>query len=143
MGFQHDDYGKRLRQLFQCPEPYDRRRFRLNHDTADPERLRSRNRHSISVRHPGKELGTWAGGGFARFLLHLLPSDDKVIVFAIIPPRTWRHVAHVHKLPVRYVSWRESQVITNCRRNAQARAMSRVWLGPLILKNILKVISEK
>lgn len=49
-GFQHDDHGRRLRQLFQCPEPDDRRRFRLNHDTANPERLRDRNRHSISLR---------------------------------------------------------------------------------------------
>jgi len=41
--------GRRLRGLFQCTEPDDRRRFRLKHDIPNSERLRSRNRDQVHL----------------------------------------------------------------------------------------------
>ena len=66
-----------------------------------------------------------------------------MIVVAIVTPWTGRHLAHFHKLPIRHIGWCQTEIITDRRRNVQARPMVEIWLRPLILENVLKMISAK
>ena len=48
-------------------------------------------------------------------LFVLTACDDKVVVFAVAPPRTRRHITNFDELPIGHVGWRQSQVIAHRR----------------------------
>ena len=70
-----------------------------------------------------------------RSLLALPPGKDEVIVFTVASPRAGWHVAHFHKLPIRNVDWRKTEVIPDGRGNVQACAMIGIRLWPLIWRS--------
>src|SRR5438874_11584620 len=47
-------------------------------------------------------------------LLVLTTRDDKVVIFAVAPPRPRWHVTNFDELPIGHVGWRQSQVIAHC-----------------------------
>jgi hypothetical protein len=46
-------------------------------------------------------------------MLHLSPSDNEMIVFAVASPRAGRHIADLNKLPISHVDWRKAEIIVN------------------------------
>ena len=58
-----------------------------------------------------------------QLLFHLAPSEYEIVVVAIGAPRTWRHIAHLYKLPVGNVGRLQSKIVTNSRRDVQPGAM--------------------
>ena len=78
-----------------------------------------------------------------RVLLHLPPSDDEMIVFAVASPWAGRHVTDFDKLPVDDVGWRETEIIAHSGRNVQTSSVVNIWLGTLISEDVLKMIGEK
>src|SRR6266487_6364150 len=51
--------------------------------------------------------------------LGLPPRDDEMVVFAVAPPGTRRHIPRLDKLPIGRVRRLESEVIADCGRNIQ------------------------
>src|SRR6266567_1413261 len=66
-----------------------------------------------------------------------------MIVIAVVSPRTRRHIAHFHELPVSDVSRRQSQIIANCRGHIQTGSMVKIRLRPLIPEDVLKMIGPE
>ncbi len=56
---------------------------------------------------------------FLQVLLGLPPRDDEMVVFAVAPPGTRRHIPRLDKLPIGRVRRLESEVIAECGRNIQ------------------------
>src|SRR5437660_689059 len=52
-----------------------------------------------------------------QWLLELPSCDNEVVVFSVAPPGARGHIAHLDKLPVRYVRRRKPKVIANGWRN--------------------------
>src|SRR5436853_6014076 len=63
-----------------------------------------------------------------------------MIVVAVGPPRPWRNIAHLDKLPVGNVGRLETQIITNRGRHIETSAAIEVRFRLLILKHILVMI---
>src|SRR5207244_6093246 len=80
---------------------------------------------------------------FLQSLLGLASRNDEMVVFAVASPRARRHIAHFDKLPVRPVDLREFEIIADGGRNTQTSAVISIWLGALVLENVLKMIGEK
>jgi hypothetical protein len=80
---------------------------------------------------------------FLQLLLGLPPRDDEMVVFAVAPPGTRRHVAHFGKLPIGRVRRLESEVIADCGRNIQPGPIVQIWLWPFILEHVLEMIRAK
>src|SRR5581483_5894056 len=76
-------------------------------------------------------------------LLVLTTRDDKVVVFAVAPPWTRWHIANLYKLPISYIGWRQSEVVTNGRRNIQASTVVKIRFGTLVPEDILEMICAK
>src|SRR6266496_4389530 len=102
------------------------------------------------LRHLTRQIGQvevlllrCTGTSFSQTLLGLAAGNDEVIIFAVAPPWTRRHIANFDKLPIGHVSWRESEVIAHGRGNIQAGSMVQIWLWPFILEHILEVIRAK
>jgi hypothetical protein len=80
---------------------------------------------------------------FLQSLLGLLPRDDEMVVFAVAPPGTGRHIPRVDKLPICRVRRLESEVIADCGRNIQPSPIVQIWLWPFILEHVLEIIRAK
>jgi hypothetical protein len=65
-------------------------------------------------------------------LLGLPPRDDEMVVFAVAPPGTRRHIPRLDKLPISQVRRLESEVIADCGRNIQPSPIVQIWLWPFI-----------
>src|SRR6266542_2422401 len=66
-----------------------------------------------------------------------------MIVFAVVAPRTWRHVTHLDKFPIDHVGRRKSEIIADGRRNVQTGSVVSVRHRTLFPKNILKMMGHK
>ena len=75
--------------------------------------------------------------------LGLPPRDDEMVVFAVAPPGTRRHIPRLDKLPVGRVRRLESEVIADCGRNIQPSSIVQIWLWPFILEHVLEMIRAK
>jgi hypothetical protein len=80
---------------------------------------------------------------FLQVLLGLPPRDDEMVVFAVAPPGTRRHIPRLDKLPIGRVRRLESQVIADCGRNIQPSPIVQIWLWPFILEHVLEMIRAK
>src|SRR6266487_4731588 len=76
-------------------------------------------------------------------LLGLPPRDVQMVVFAVAPPGTRKHIPRLDKLPIGRVRWLESEVIADCGRNIQPSAIVQIWLWPFILEHVLEMIRAK
>ena len=76
-------------------------------------------------------------------LLGLPPRDDEMVVFAVAPPGTRRHIPRLDKLPIGRVRRLESEVIADCGRNIQPSPIVQIWLWPFILEHVLEMIRAK
>src|SRR5206468_643157 len=76
-------------------------------------------------------------------LLGLLPRDDEMVVFAVAPPGTRRHIPRLDKLPIGRVRRLESEVIADCGRNIQPSPVVQIWCWPFILEHVLEMIRAK
>ena len=76
-------------------------------------------------------------------LLGLPPRDVQMVVFAVTPPGTQRHIPRLDKLPIGRVRRLESEVIADCRRNIQPSPIVQIWLWPFILEHVLEMIRAK
>src|SRR5438876_6359250 len=75
--------------------------------------------------------------------LGLPPRDDEMVVFAVAPPGTRRHIPRLDKLPIGRVRRLESEVIADCGRNIQPSPIVQIWLWPFILEHVLEMIRAK
>src|SRR3954453_1176459 len=82
-------------------------------------------------------------GTISQLLFLLALRQHEVVIVAVGSPGSRRDFSNFDKLPIRHVSRLEAEVITNGRRNVQPRTMVQVWLRPLPLKHILKVVCPK
>src|SRR4029077_3194258 len=80
---------------------------------------------------------------FLQVLLGLPPRDDEMVVFAVAPPGTRRHIPRLDKLPIGRVRRLESEVIADCGRNIQPSPIVQIWLWPFILEHVLEIIRAK
>src|SRR6266700_3263358 len=80
---------------------------------------------------------------FLQVLLGLPPRDDEMVVFAVVPPGTRRHIPRLDKLPIGRVRRLESEVIADCGRNIQPSTIVQIWLWPFILEHVLEMIRAK
>ena len=76
-------------------------------------------------------------------LLGLPPRDVQMVVFAVAPPGTQRHIPRLDKLPIGRVRRLESEVIADCGRNIQPSPIVQIWLWPFILEHVLEMIRAK
>src|SRR6266404_6676903 len=76
-------------------------------------------------------------------LLGLTARNDEVIIVAVAPPRSRRHVTDFGKLPIGHVGRRKSQVIAHGRGNIQPGAVIEIRFGALISEDVLKMVSAK
>jgi hypothetical protein len=77
---------------------------------------------------------------FLQSLLGLPPRDDEMVVVAVAPPGTRRHIPRLDKLPIGRVRRLESEVIADCGRNIQPSPIVQIWLWPFILEYVLEMI---
>ena len=66
-----------------------------------------------------------------------------MVVVAIVAPRARRHITHFDELPVRHISRPEAEIISHRWRNVQPRAPVQIWLRPLVLEDVLKMVRPK
>src|SRR5207249_11880230 len=73
-------------------------------------------------------------------LLVLTTRDDKVVIFAVAPPRPRWHVTNFDELPIGHVGWRHSQVIAHGRQYIQPSTVVQDLFGTLISKDVLQSV---
>src|SRR5207237_4803967 len=66
-----------------------------------------------------------------------------MIVIAVVSPRTRRHIADLHELPVSDVGRRQPQIIANCRGHIQPGPMVKIRLRPFVPEDVLKMIGAE
>src|SRR5437660_6065148 len=66
-----------------------------------------------------------------------------MIVIAVVSPRTRRHIADFHELPVSHVGRCQPQIIANRWGDIQPGSMVKIRLRPLIPEHILKMIGPE
>src|SRR6266702_6178696 len=66
-----------------------------------------------------------------------------MIVIAVVSPRTRRHIADFHELPVSDVGRRQPQIIANRRGDIQTSYMIKIGLRPLVPEDVLKMIGAE
>src|SRR5437764_14276621 len=66
-----------------------------------------------------------------------------MIIVAVASPGARWYVADLHKLPVGYIGWRQTQIIAHCRRDIQAGTVIKVRLWSLIPENVLKMVGPE
>jgi hypothetical protein len=75
--------------------------------------------------------------------LGLPPRDDEMVVSAVAPPGTRRHIPRLNKLPIGRVRRLESEVIADCGRNIQPSPIVQIWRWSFILEHVLEMIRAK
>src|SRR5437667_12412041 len=75
--------------------------------------------------------------------LGLPPRDDEMVVFAVAPPGTRRHIPRLDKLPIGHVRRLESEVIADGGRNIQPSPIVQIWLWPFISEHVLEMLRPK